>query len=733
MSDSQATIIIQCELCKSRYRVPEGISGQQVKCPKCSHKQIASKGNGNTGLPIVLTIGYLYGVIDKSTVQKIANLYNEALKGGRKISIEAFIKEQKLLTDEQLSLIEDSEKAWDLRQQEIEFGLMLIKKELVAKDVVDKLLRYQVNMFNKNREIILIGDLLAAGRLITKRMRNELLASQGRKSARYYFKGGKLIEEEVQEPEDINEPEEIRINPKSLFDIRLSEDKISAYLILKDEEAQIHVNDVTAELDRLGVCYGVVDNSLIEGFLKYHKKTQKIFKIAQGIQPEQGRNSVINYQFDTEYLKPGSIVEGDYIDFKDRGTIPFVKEGDIIALKIPSEPSKDGLDVLGQIIQMPRTLDTNLIAGSGVMLDETGMKATAQISGQPLLAFGGTLSVLPEIHIKGDVGYETGHVVFEGNIVIKGAIQSGFKVKGANITAAEIAGGIVESTGIITISGGVTDATIECTGSLTAKFLNESTVHSYGDIFVKNEIIDSTIITSGAVEIQKGTVISSDISAKRGMVAKEIGSETSRACKIKIGTLDHEKQELRKIEARLEFKKGWKKRIEKLINGLNDVVKKNQEEETKLAHIQDRALLEIKSLEAALAEAGKDNTKSNVIETRINQLKNIISTTESRLAFLFSDQDILEQHLKEEPAELEKTKNEIERIITEKNDFVAWMDSISPVPILKVEGPIAAGTIVAGEGCSIVIQNTVKKVRIQEVVITIPPAGSQQEMIIKPL
>jgi len=724
-------IIIQCELCKSRYRVPASISGKSVKCPKCSHKQTASKDNGKTGLPIVLTIGYLYGIIDKDTVQQIANLYNEALKSGKKISIEAFIREHGLLSDDQLHLIEDSEKAWDLRQMEVEFAQMLIKSNLIAKDVVDKLLRYQINVFNKKREIILIGDLLVSGGLLPKNKRDELLDTQGRKSSKYHLKDGKLLEEEAEpeSPEQINDP----YNPSDFFEIKLSEDNISAYLVLKNEKAQVTVNDVLTELDRLGISYGVVDNSLIEGFLKYHKSTQKLFKLAQGIKPEPGRNTAVNYYFDIEYLKPGSVVEGNYIDFKDRGTIPFVKAGDVVAEKIPAEPSKDGIDVFGQVIQMPRSIDSSLVAGNGIIMDGSNLKAIAQISGQPVLAFGGIISVLPEIQIKGDVGYQTGHVIFEGNIIIKGSIQDGFKVKGANITAAEIAGGIVEATGSITIAGGITDATISCMGSLSARFLNSSSVHSYGDIFVKNEIIDSTIITSGAVEITKGTVISSDISAKRGMVAKDVGSETSRDCRIKVGTLDHEKQELRKIDARLEFRKEWAKRLERLILGIANELKKNQEEQTRSAHIQDRASLEIKSLKTALAEAGNDKTKANVIETRINQLQNIIESTESRIAFLFKDQDILEQHSTEEPLELEKTQKDIEKILIEKQDFEIWMDSIVPIPILKVEGIVAAGTVVTGEGSSATVQNTAKKVRIQEIIVTIPPAGSQREMIIKPL
>lgn len=734
MSESGNLIITSCELCKSRYKVPESILGKVVKCPKCNHRQTVARESGNSGLPVMLTIGYLYGILSRESVQNIANLYNEAIKSGQKISMEKFIREQKLISDEQIKLIEDSEKAWDLRQQELEFGRILIRNNIIGKEAIDKILRYQVNVFNKKREIILIGDLLVSGGLLSSKKRDEILDTQGRKDIRYFFRNGSLVEEKINpsETERITgfpEPDDVRND----FEIKLSEDRICAYLVLKNDKAAITVNDVVTELDRGGISYGIVDNSLIGGFLKYHKNTQKIFRIAQGIKPDPGRNAVINYNFDTEYLKPGIITEDDQIDFRDRGTIPFCREGDIIAEKIPLMPSRDGIDVTGSIIQMSKVLDANLIAGSNVVIDETGLRARALISGQPVLAFGGILSVLPEIHIRGDVGYQTGHVIFEGNIVIDGSIQSGFRIRGGNVSASEIAGGIIESSGNVTISGGVTDARIKCAGSLSSRFINSSNVLAYGDIFVKNEIIDSAIMTSGAVEIKKGAVISSDISAKRGILAKDIGTENSKACHIKVGTLDHEKQELKKIESRLESRTAWAKKIEKLIAGLAIELKKNQEEQTKMAHIQDRSSIELRALKNSLAEAGEISSGTAATNSRIAQLETLIKNSGSRISILFNDQETLEMHLGEEPEELKKTRNEIQGILAERKDFENWMGNIEAVPVLRVEGTIAAGTVISGEGSSVVIQNTVKRARIQETLITVPLEGSRFEMMVKPL
>lgn len=767
MPESGNLIITSCELCKSRYRVPESILGKIVKCPKCNHRQAVVRENEHKGgLPIVLTIGYMYEILDRELVQKIADLFNQTLKSGRQINIEDFIKEQGLITDDNLQLIKDSEKLWDLRQKEIEFGRILIKQNIIGKESVDRLLRHQVIVFKKSRDILLLGDLLVSGGLLSREKRDEILESQGRKDIRYFFRNHTLIEEKpvhqkpalpdaerniISDKADIKSNKNINnvITEENAeksesssseshditddFEIRFSEDRINAYLVIKNENASITVNDIITAMDRAGVSYGVVDTSLIGGFLKYHKNNQKVFRLAQGSKPDPGRNAVINYNFDTEYLKPGIITEDDQIDFRDRGTIPFCNEGDIIAEKIPLVPSRDGMDAAGCLIQMPKVLDANLIAGTNVVIDETGLKAKALISGQPVLSFGGKLSVLPEIKIKGDVGYQTGHVVFEGNIIIEGAVQNGFRVKGGNITAAEVAGGIIESSGNIAVSGGITDAKIECVGSLSSKFINGSDIHSYGDIIVKNEIIDSTITTSGAVEIKKGSVISSDISAKRGIIAKDIGTETSRPCRIKVGTLDHEKQELRKIENRLEFKIGWARRIEKLIMGLANELKKNQEEQTKMAHIQDRASIEMRTLKTAIAEAGTNQSGADAVRSRISQLETVIKNSEMKVHNLFNDQDVLEMHLKEEPEELKKIRNEIDGIISEKKDFQNWMGNISSVPVLKVEGAITSGTVVSGEGASIVIQNTSRRVRIQEAVINTPLEGNRFEMMIKPL
>jgi len=78
---------------------------------------------------------------------------------------------------------------------------------------------------------------------------------------------------------------------------------------------------------------------------------------------------------------------------------------------------------------------------------------------------------MKEHHIKSDVGYETGHVNFDGNIIVDGTIQNGFSVTGVDLKAKEIHGGNVILSGDLEISGGILDADVTIDGTIKASYI----------------------------------------------------------------------------------------------------------------------------------------------------------------------------------------------------------------------------------------------------------------------
>ncbi|MBW2330536.1 MAG: DUF342 domain-containing protein [Deltaproteobacteria bacterium] len=159
-----------------------------------------------------------------------------------------------------------------------------------------------------------------------------------------------------------------------------------------------------------GIKYGIVDDTVIREYLKNRAIRKKPWKIAEGKAPEPARDAKVKYYFDTDPSKIGTLKKGGIIDFKERGEIPQVKKGDLIAEKIPGMEGKPGIDVLGNPVPVPKPKDIKLRCGKGAEKSEDALKVFAKVDGRPEISFDGKVLVLSELKISGDVGLETGHI-----------------------------------------------------------------------------------------------------------------------------------------------------------------------------------------------------------------------------------------------------------------------------------------------------------------------------------
>ena len=166
-----------------------------------------------------------------------------------------------------------------------------------------------------------------------------------------------------------------------------------------------------------------------------------IFKtLQQNYLPVQpGRPPKIKYHFETDPLKACTIDECGRIDFKNRGTIPQVEAGDIIAEIIPPVEGVAGKDIYGNPIPPPRYDAVMVSSGTGVQRSENDpLKFVAQKKGRPEVLDNGMLRISNVLSIPGDIGLKTGHVEFDGHIEVADSVQEGYRVKGKSLTADEI-------------------------------------------------------------------------------------------------------------------------------------------------------------------------------------------------------------------------------------------------------------------------------------------------------
>lgn len=322
------------------------------------------------------------------------------------------------------------------------------------------------------------------------------------------------------------------------------------------------------------------------------------FQVAQGLDPVFSEDAVIKYHFPIDFRHAGKVNEDGSINFRERGEIPFAPKNTFLAAKIHPEQGKPGIDVMGNEILVKDPVDRTFEAGPGTKLSEDGNKIYAQIEGQPHVDAMGTITVCPELIIKGDLGFETGDILFEGNVIVDGTVKQGFKVKGASLTAREIEGAEIDLTGDLNVSLGIVDAElINVKGSVQAKFIHNSKINAFGDLIVQREIMDSCIRLSGSCINTSGVIIASEISANMGVDAGNIGTDTSGPSRLTVGVDEHTNVLVAKIDTkkRIHFEAAdqLKKEIsdlEKEDSNLHGVI-------SKFAHVQDRAQLDLKNIE----------------------------------------------------------------------------------------------------------------------------------------
>jgi hypothetical protein len=141
------------------------------------------------------------------------------------------------------------------------------------------------------------------------------------------------------------------------------------------------------------------------------------------------------------------------------------------------------------------------------------------------------------------VDYSTGNLSMDGSLDIKGWIRSGFDVRASGDI--KVGGGIedsiVKADADIYINGGIIgsgEGRVHADGNLTARFFENARVHADGNIFVREDIMRSTVSAKGSiiVTVGKGRIKGGSVEAVKGIEANEIGSDAGVKTRVSVGT-----------------------------------------------------------------------------------------------------------------------------------------------------------------------------------------------------
>lgn len=226
---------------------------------------------------------------------------------------------------------------------------------------------------------------------------------------------------------------------------------VTATVVQETEPPPVTVEDVLHFLAENGVTQGVDANAVMRAVAQSGTVT---VTVARGEPPLPGEDAWIEYFFPEDIFVARVFDENAQVDPREREEVVCVTEGSVLARKYPARAGTPGFTVTGRLLPPATVQDVTLRAGDGVTILEDGAVAVAVRQGRPLLR-NGVLSVLPVFVLDQDVDANTGNISFNGHLVIKGNVMSGFKVTatgdikllGSAEQATIIAGGNVDVRG----------------------------------------------------------------------------------------------------------------------------------------------------------------------------------------------------------------------------------------------------------------------------------------------
>lgn len=359
--------------------------------------------------------------------------------------------------------------------------------------------------------------------------------------------------------------------------VTIDKDRLKAYLEIEapvGSGERCRKETVKKALESVNVVYGI-NEDIIEQALEEENWGRK-FMVAEGKPPQDGENAKISYNFPhrEERMKPKLDEKGN-ANYHDLGLIYNVRKGQPLAERTPPTEGITGIDVCGREIAAKRGKDVRLPKGKNTVHDEEERVLYATIDGNVIM-LNGKVVVDPVLNI-GDVDYSSGDIDFLGNVVVRGNVNSGFKVRAQGdievngfIEAAEVVAG-----GNILVKGGITAAFkghVKADGDICARFVENSRVEAAGDVIVREGIMQSNIKAGGSVRVhdRKAIIVGGHIQAREEVESKVLGSPLATQTIVEVGIDPRKREEYQRL---LKEKNEKKKILDNLTNNLQLIQK----------------------------------------------------------------------------------------------------------------------------------------------------------------
>ncbi|SIO34755.1 DUF342 domain-containing protein [Salinivibrio sp. ES.052] len=314
------------------------------------------------------------------------------------------------------------------------------------------------------------------------------------------------------------------------IEARIADDKMTAYLIVNGAcgGRGLKADDILSTLREANIVRGIKKPTLqkllsASGRLKPGEYLD--VPVAFGRQPIAGEDAHLVYLIEdpADRVRRPKEREDGTVDMRDLGEMVMVKHGQPLAKLIPETPGYEGFTVTGSVLSTSSGKPMTLSVHEGSELSSKDPNIIiATMAGIPRLQKDGV--VVDDALSLDVVDVGTGHVNFEGSVVIKGDVEVGMKV---TATGTVTVGGVVESATItagadIIVQNGIigrqvaADSDINCVliaeGNIVAKFAQYATLCA-------NQNVELTLHAMHCHTTVGHSIVISDATKRKGTLA----------------------------------------------------------------------------------------------------------------------------------------------------------------------------------------------------------------------
>lgn len=361
-------------------------------------------------------------------------------------------------------------------------------------------------------------------------------------------------------------------------------------------------DDAIRELNRVGVNTNI-DEAGIRRYVEYPPLDGAPFLAAESTPAEDGYDGSISYNYEPKNeFKPTIDEETGLVNFKELGRIRNIQKGTLIATIKPNTTGVPGVTVRGAPINPVPGKPAQFAIGSGTVISNDQTKIYAADDGN-LRWDKDRFVVDTTVTISDWIDAAIGNIDFVGDVVIKGGVMEGYRVKGKNVTIREnVTNATVEATQSIELKSGAVYSKLSCDGDIKMSFAENCTIYTKGNLSSKS-LVNCNVLCEGEVTVTggKGVIVGGECICYHNIMASMVGSESYTKTVINLGNtaaLMKSQKELNDNYATLNANYKKLKTLYEKLNELRSVQPLNEQQE----HARKQAFLFVMNEKNTLAD-----------------------------------------------------------------------------------------------------------------------------------